>query len=89
MNETKKKWLVENSQDVTLEGIPCSVAGWKTDIACLAPDFGGFWHVEWETVERVLANNRNFTSQDVRLNSWAWLGIGTEIPQTLQYYSTF
>ena len=89
MNEMKKKWLVENSQDVTLEGSPCSVAGWRTEIASLAPSFGGFWHADWETVERVLAGNRNCTSQDVKLDSWAWLGVGTTIPETLKHYAMF
>lgn len=87
MGEARKKWLVENSQGCTLEGSPTSVAGWKCDTACLAPAFGGFWEVDWETVERVLAGDRNFTAADVRFISWRWYGFGDEVPEKLKHYA--
>jgi len=86
MNEERKEWLVNNCEGCTLEGSPTTVAGFKNHEATLAPHFGGFWSASWDTVERVLAGDRNFTAGDVRLQSWTWLGYGDEVPRTLQQY---
>ena len=86
MDAERKKWLVDNSEDIMLEGSPATIGGWRNEYAGLAPRFGGFWRVEWEVVERVLANDRNFTAQDVTFLSWRWLGFGDPVPESLQHY---
>ncbi len=87
MDETRKKWIVENSQGCTLEGSATSVAGWKTDAAGLAPGFGGFWSTSWETAERVVMGDKKFTAADVRLSSWLWGGYGEEVPAPLAHWT--
>lgn len=87
MDEAKKRQLVDYSKEgCTLEGSPTTVAGLKNDEASLAPHFGGFWRVSWETVERVLSNDRNFVASDVRFVSWLWQGLGDEVPVALRCY---
>ena len=85
MDESRKRELVENSKGCTIEGSPAWVGGWRNSEASLAPDFGGFWIVDWETVDRVLsAENHDFKASDVRFHSWRWLGIGDEIPEAIK-----
>lgn len=87
MEEKKRQRLIERSDGATLEGSPCSVAGWKNPrTASLSPDFGGFWRTSWETVERVLSGDKNFVARDVRFISWQWLGVGDEVPDALKCY---
>lgn len=87
MNELRKRWLTENDEGVTLAGSPTGVSGWGCGYASLAPTFGGFWRVDWEIVERVLAGDRNFTAQDVTLGSWRWLGTGDKVPESMSQFS--
>lgn len=86
MDETQKRKLVENSQNCTLEGSPTKIGGWRNSYATLSPQFGGFWHTSWETVERVLAGDRNFIASDVSFSSWRWLGVDAEVPKALKGY---
>lgn len=68
----------------TLEGVRCSVAGWRNDYATVSPACGGSWRASWDTVERVYNSGRNFTVTDVVFSSAAWLGDGTPIPDALK-----
>lgn len=86
MDEERKKWIVDNSDGCTLEGSPTTVAGWKTDIASLAPRFGGFWHTTWETAERVVTGDKKFYAKDVTFVSWQWLGVSDPVPDALKHY---
>ena len=83
VDEQMRKKLVE-TEHVTLEGYRCTVAGWKNPYcASLSADFAGFWEVSWETAEGVLSDDRNFLAKDITLSSWAWLGLGVEVPEAL------
>lgn len=88
MNEKQlaRKALVESQKPLTLEGVKCNLGGWSNPVASLAPHFGGFWNVSWETVERVIAGDGNFTAQDVTFVSWRWLGLGEDVPPALEHY---
>ncbi len=88
MKEEDRKQLVKTSKGMTLEGSPCNVAGWKNEEwASLTPRFGGFWRASWETVERVLAGDKNFVASDVRLHSRQWAGFGDDVPEALMHHT--
>ena len=90
MNLERRKWIVENSGHCTLEGSRTGVAGYgNEDSAGLAPGFGGFWEVDWETAERAVMGDGKFYSKDVRFVSWQWLGFGEPVPEPLKRYKTW
>lgn len=68
----------------TLEGVPCSVAGWHNDCATVSPSCGGYWRASWEAIEQAYNAGRSLTANDVRFSSGAWLGIGTPMPEALR-----
>lgn len=83
IDEQMRKKLVE-TENVTLEGHRCAVAGWANPYcAIVTADFAGFWKASWETVEKILSGNKNFLAKDVALSSWGWLGVGVEVPEAL------
>jgi hypothetical protein len=79
-----KKQSFTNANDWTLEGVPCSVAGWRNDYATVAPSCGGYWRASWDAVERAYNADRSLTANDVHFSSWAWLGIDTPMPDALR-----
>ena len=87
MTDKEKSALKAKCIDCTLEGVSVQIGGFRNKTATLAPDFGGFWKTDWETVKRVVNGNKNFKAKDVSLSSWRWLGIGVEIPEALQHYN--
>lgn len=84
MTEDDKKLLVENCQGATLDGLPCKLAGWKTDECGISGSFPGFWRTSWETAARVMAGNKNFSPADVRFVSLRWFGCGVELTPALK-----
>lgn len=81
MTDHQKKILVESISGATLEGIPCSIAGYRNPWATIAPNCGGLWRADWTVVERTRGK---LTASDVIFSSWAWLGIGTtDMPERL------
>lgn len=83
MTEEQKQVFVE-AAGWTLEGVPCSVAGWKNDWATVAPSCGGYWRASWDAIERAYNAGLSLTANDVRFSSGAWLGVGTPMPDALR-----
>lgn len=84
-NALMRKQLVESGSPTTLEGVPCSVAGWSQPQATLTPACGGVYTATWETIARVMAEGGNFSAQDVWYENNRWLGDGvTPVPPALQ-----
>ena len=86
MNDQQKRSLVEHPRPLTFEGIPCKVAGWTNDYATVTAAFPGFYQASWETVERVINGEGNFTVEDVTLTNMIWKGDGTPIPDKVREY---
>jgi hypothetical protein len=82
----RKHELAETTKPLTFEGISCKVAGWANDYATITAQFPGFWQASWETVERVINGDGNFTVEDVTLTNMRWLGAGIEIPVKVREY---
>ena len=85
MNIARRKELTETSRTLTFEGVPCKVAGWGNVYATLTADFPGFYRATWETVERVIEGDGNFTVEDVTLTNMRWLG-SIELPEKIREY---
>jgi hypothetical protein len=64
MNIARRKQLAETSRTLTFEGVPCKVGGWGTDYATVTAQFAGFYQATWETVERVVEGDGNFTVEE-------------------------
>jgi hypothetical protein len=82
----QKRDLVETTRPLTFEGVPCKVGGWANDHATITAQFPGFWWASWETVERVVNGDGNFTVEDVTLTHMMWKGEGVSIPQKVREY---
>jgi hypothetical protein len=81
----RKRELAETSKPLTFEGVPCQVAGWANEYATITALFPGFYQATWDTVQRVVEGNGNFTVEDVTLTNMRWLGsIG--LPEKVREY---
>ena len=85
MNVARKKQLAETSRKLTFEGVPCKIAGWANEYATVTALFPGFYQATWETVERVVEGDGNFTVEDVTLTNMRWLGT-IELPVKVREY---
>ena len=85
MEITRRKQIAETARPLTLEGVPCKVAGWANDYATVTAHFPGFYQATWETVERFIEGDGNFTVEDVTLTNMRWLG-SIELPQKIRAY---
>ena len=83
MDYQRKRELAETTKRLTFEGVPCQVGGWANDYATITAIFPGFYQAEWETVERVVEGDGNFTVEDVRLTNMRWLG-SIELPKKVR-----
>jgi hypothetical protein len=81
----RRKQLAETSRPLTFESVPCKVAGWANDYATLTALFPGFYQATWETVERVVEGDGNFTVEDVTLINLRWHGT-VELPKKVRDY---
>ena len=85
MDYQRKRELAETAKPLTFEGIPCKVAGWANEYATVTALFPGFYQAAWETVERVVEGDGNFTVDDVTLINMRWLG-SIELPEKIRTY---
>ena len=85
MNIARRKELAETSRPLTFEGVPCKIAGWANEDATVTALFPGFYQATWETVERVVEGDGNFTVEDVTLTNMRWLG-SIALPEKLREY---
>lgn len=85
MDYQRKRELAETTKPLTFEGIPCKVAGWANEYATVTALFPGFYQATWETVERVVQGDGNFTVEDVTLTNMRWLG-SIELPEKVRKY---
>ena len=85
MDYQRKRELAETTKPLTFEGIPCKVVGWANDYATITALFPGFYQATWETVERVVQGNGNFTVEDVTLTNMRWRGT-MELPEKIRTY---
>ena len=83
MNIARRKQLTETSRPLTFEGVPCKIAGWANEYATVTALFPGFYQATWETVERVVEGDGNFTVEDVTLTNMRWLG-SIELPEKVR-----
>ena len=65
--------------------VELSAAGWANDHATVTAQFPGFYQATWETVERVVQGDGNFTVEDVTLTNMRWLG-SIELPEKVREY---
>lgn len=85
MDYQRKRELAETTKTLTFEGVPCQVAGWANEYATITPLFPGFYQATWETVERVVESDGNFTVEDVTLTNMRRLGT-TALPEKVREY---
>lgn len=85
MDIARRKQLTETSRSLTFEGVPCQVAGWANEYATITAKFPGFYQATWETVERVVKSDGNFTVEDVTLTNMRWQGT-VELPKKVREY---
>jgi hypothetical protein len=85
MKSASRKQLTETSRHLTFEGIPCKVAGWANEYATVTAHFPGFYQATWETVERIVDGDGNFTVEDVTLTHMLWRG-SIELPEKVREY---
>ena len=85
MDYQRKREFAETTKPLTFEGIPCKVVGWANDFATITALFPGFYQATWETVERVIEGDGNFTVDDVTLINMRWLG-SIELPEKIRTY---
>ena len=85
MNIARRKQLTETSRTLTFESVSCQIAGRANEYATVTAQFPGFYQATWETVERVIAGDGNFTVEDVTLTHMLWQG-SIELPEKVREY---
>lgn len=78
MNESRKKYLIEDRRYTWDEGVPCVVGGWKNPWASVSPSTGRSYGITWIDLERIAGGDRDIPKSACWFWSSRWLGCMTD-----------